>query len=105
MRKLDAAKSAIYLTGAALLLAIPAYGQDDDRPDDTLQDKPSLNFNMEEVVVLGRLRSAAESLQDERMNEEVVTDVLGAEMMSRVGDSTVAMALRRVSGLSLVGDK
>lgn len=60
---------------------------------------------MEEVVVQGRLRSSAESLVDERMTEEVVSDILGAEMIGRLGDSTVADALRRVSGLTLVNDK
>lgn len=103
MKKLDGRsnKPAIVLTGAMLLSgvsALPVFAQD-------AGDKPVIDPGMEEVVVLGRLRSAAESLQDERMNEEVVTDVLGAEMISRVGDSTVALALRRVSGLSLVGDK
>ncbi len=90
------------LTKAVLLSAVsalPVYAQD------TGEVGPTVDESMEEVVVLGRLRSAAETLQDERMNEEVVTDVLGAEMISRVGDSTVALALRRISGLSLVGDK
>lgn len=110
MKILDGRKSnpAIALTGGyclvkAVLLAgvsaLPVYAQDAGNA------KPEIDPNIQEVVVLGRLRSAAESLQDERMNEEVVTDVLGAEMISRVGDSTVALALRRVSGLSLVGDK
>ena len=96
MKKLDGYKAspAIVLTGAMLLSGISAQPVLAESAGD-----------MEEVVVLGRLRSAAESLQDERMEEEVVTDVLGAEMISRVGDSTVALALRRVSGLSLVGDK
>ncbi|MFI2810002.1 TonB-dependent receptor domain-containing protein [Microbulbifer zhoushanensis] len=60
---------------------------------------------IEEVMVQGRLRDSAEMLVSERLEEEVVTDVLGSEMIGRVGDSTVAAALRRVSGLSLVSDK
>lgn len=60
---------------------------------------------IEEVMVQGRLRDSAEMLINERLEEEVVTDVLGSEMIGRVGDSTVAAALRRVSGLSLVNDK
>ncbi|WP_237064909.1 TonB-dependent receptor domain-containing protein [Microbulbifer guangxiensis] len=59
----------------------------------------------EEVMVQGRLRDSAEMLINERLEEEVVTDVLGSEIIGRVGDSTVAAALRRVSGLSLVNDK
>ncbi|MCB1645399.1 MAG: TonB-dependent receptor [Pseudomonadales bacterium] len=67
--------------------------------------QPLTAAEMEEIVVEGRLRSSAEQLINERMEEEVVTDVLGAEMIGRVGDSTVAAALRRVSGLSLVNNK
>ncbi|WP_299592826.1 TonB-dependent receptor [uncultured Microbulbifer sp.] len=60
---------------------------------------------IEEVMVQGRLRDSAELLVSERLEEEVVTDILGSEMIGRVGDSTVAAALRRVSGLTLVNDK
>ena len=60
---------------------------------------------LEEVMVQGRLKDSAEMLVSERLEEEVVTDILGSEMIGRVGDSTVAAALRRVSGLSLVSDK
>ena len=60
---------------------------------------------MEEVVVQARLLSAAESLLSERMEADAVTDVIGADFIDRVGDSTVAGALRRISGISLVGDK
>jgi outer membrane receptor protein involved in Fe transport len=60
---------------------------------------------IEEVIVQGRLLSGAEALVSERMEEEAVIDVIGAEFISRIGDSTVAAALRRVSGLSLVSGK
>ncbi|WP_406827701.1 TonB-dependent receptor domain-containing protein [Microbulbifer sp. ARAS458-1] len=60
---------------------------------------------IEEVMVQGRLKDSAEMLVSERLEEEVVTDILGSEMIGRVGDSTVAAALRRVSGLTLVNDK
>ena len=60
---------------------------------------------VEEVVVLGRFMSAAEALMNERRDDEAVVDVLDAESISRLGDSTVAAALRRVTGVSLVNDK
>ena len=59
----------------------------------------------EEVIVIGRLYDAAQRLMEERKEDEVVSDVLGEETISRLGDTTVAVALRRVSGLSLVNDK
>ena len=60
---------------------------------------------VEEVVVLGRFISSSQELVNERINDSYVSDVLGADTISRLGDSTVASALRRVPGLSLVSDK
>ena len=60
---------------------------------------------MEEVVVLGRFQSAATDIVSERMDSSVPIDLLDAESISRVGDSDVAAALRRVPGLTLVQDK
>ena len=59
----------------------------------------------EEVIVIGRLYDAAQRLMEERKADEVVSDVLGDEMISRLGDTTVAVALQRISGLSLVSGK
>lgn len=59
----------------------------------------------EEVVVTGRSLSASESLVKERLEDASVVDTLGAEAISRLGDSTVAASLRRIPGLSLVSDK
>ncbi len=59
---------------------------------------------IEEIVVVGRQRSAATDTLAERMSQPVVADIIGIEQISRVGDSTVATALRRLPGVSLVGD-
>jgi hypothetical protein len=67
--------------------------------------EPRDDESIEEVVVLGRFISASQELVNERMNDAVVTDLLGADTISRLGDSTVGAALRRVPGLSLVQDK
>lgn len=60
---------------------------------------------VEEVVVVGRLRSATTNVTVERMEQAVVTDLLSIEDITRVGDSTVAEALRRVPGLTLVDNQ
>lgn len=44
-------------------------------------------------------------LFDERKTSTAVADVIGAEQMTRAGDSSAASALRRVTGLTLVGGK
>ena len=66
---------------------------------------PDIEAPMEEVVTVGRLIDSAQALIEERLDEEVVTDVLDAESISRLGDSTVAASLRRIPGLTLVNDK
>ena len=60
---------------------------------------------IEEIVTIGRLRSTALDVIGARLEEDVVSDFLGAEAISRVGDSTVSAALRRVPGLTLVNDQ
>ncbi|MCK9504733.1 MAG: TonB-dependent receptor [Porticoccaceae bacterium] len=67
--------------------------------------KPNIDLNIEEVVITARLKSSAEDVVFERMEHEAVTDLLSSELIGRIGDSTVATALRRVPGVTLVDDK
>jgi TonB-dependent receptor len=60
---------------------------------------------VEEITVTGRLRSTALDVVQERLEQEVVTDYLGAAQIERTGDSNVSLALRRVPGVTLVNDK
>jgi len=60
---------------------------------------------LEEVVVTGRQRTAADEVLAERIEADVVADLVSAEQISRVGDSTVSLALRRLPGVTLVGDQ
>ena len=39
---------------------------------------------------------------NERMNDALATDLLDADTIARLGDSTVRTALRRVPGITLV---
>ena len=60
---------------------------------------------IQEIVAVGRLLSAAESLSAERVQLPVSADFLGAEAIARAGDPDIASALRRVPGLTLVDNK
>jgi len=61
---------------------------------------------MEEVVVKAtRLQGSAAAVVAERKSQAFVADILGAEQMSRTGDSDAASALKRVTGLTLVDGK
>ncbi|MFM7119902.1 MAG: TonB-dependent receptor plug domain-containing protein, partial [Gammaproteobacteria bacterium] len=60
---------------------------------------------IEEVVVVGRFRSAATDVVSERIESEVAIDLLDAESIGRVGDSNVASALKRAPGITVRDDK
>jgi TonB-dependent receptor len=91
--------SAAGLGSLGLLLGSPAGAQESNVQG--LDIRPP----MEEVVVVGRQRSAATDVVSERIEESVAMDLLSAEAIGRVGDSDAAAALQRVPGLTLVGGK
>ncbi|HEX5766064.1 MAG TPA: TonB-dependent receptor [Woeseiaceae bacterium] len=87
-----------------------ATAQDREAPESVISAPtlPAAEENsgaIEEVVVTGRFLSSSQQLVNERIDDSYVSDVLGEDTISRLGDSTVGAALRRVPGLSLVADK
>ncbi len=60
---------------------------------------------IEHIEVVGRSKSAATDVVQERIEQPVVADFMGTEQISRVGDSTVSLALRRLPGVTLVNDQ
>ncbi|HSN52718.1 MAG TPA: TonB-dependent receptor [Woeseiaceae bacterium] len=82
-----------------------ALGQEEPVIPAPVIEEQDAGKGIEEVVVTGRFISSSQQLMNERMNDAFATDLLGADTISRLGDSTVAAALRRVPGLSLVQDK
>ena len=65
----------------------------------------STEIAMEEIVVSGRQRDSAAGVIGERLNDDVAIDLISAEQIGRIGDATVAAALRRVPGVTLVNDQ
>jgi TonB-dependent receptor len=88
---------ATFLTAAAIatVAGAPAGAQEDASPQPVL----------EEVVAVGRLRSTAMDVVQERLDQDVVSDFLSVDQISRTGDSTVSLALRRMPGLTLINDQ
>jgi outer membrane receptor protein involved in Fe transport len=56
---------------------------------------------LEEVMVTGRQQSGAQTIAQERMEDAFAADLMGSEQISRTGDSNVATALTRVTGVTL----
>ena len=57
------------------------------------------------VVIEPYVAGSLASVVEERRTSASVSEVLGAEQISRAGDSDAASALKRVTGLTLVGGK
>ena len=57
------------------------------------------------VVVAPFIQGSVSSLVDERKETSVISDFVGAEQMSKSGDSDAAAALTRVAGLTLIDGK
>lgn len=57
------------------------------------------------TITAPRITGGTASVLDERKESSSVSDVIGAEQMSRSGDSDAASALRRVTGLTVIGGK
>ena len=90
---------------------LPVSAQDQEPPGaaDAVPPAPEVvegaPGEIEEVVVLGRQRAVAEDVIEERLAQDVAADIVGSEQISRVGDSTVSLALRRLPAVTLVGDQ
>lgn len=57
------------------------------------------------VVIEPFVEGSLAAFVEEKRNSSAVTDILGAEQISRAGDSDAAGALKRVTGLTLVDGK
>jgi len=101
-----AIRTLIALSAAGALGHVgPAVAQEDEAEDgEDTSVAVSTAGGIEEIVVTARQKRAATDVIQERMDQPVVVDLVSVEQISRVGDSTVASALRRLPGVSLVGD-
>jgi len=64
------------------------------------------SLEMEEFVVLApHVSGSVAAIVAEQKNSDTVGNVLGSEQFSKSGDSSVAGALKRVSGITIVGGK
>jgi TonB-dependent receptor len=95
-------KSILHLAVLSSLLALPLIGA---APNHAFAQSDE-DEAIEEVVTTGtRLKGSATAVLQERQNQAFVADILGADQISRTGDSDAAGALRRVTGLTLVDGK
>ncbi len=64
------------------------------------------SMELEEFVVLApQVQGSVASVVAEEKNSESIASIIGAEQMSKQGDSNAASALKRVAGVTLIGGK
>lgn len=91
------------LAVAYSIVAIGASNLANAQEDSAAVDPPKPGAPaIEEIVVTTRLKDSATEIVLERLEQPFSAEVLGVEQIVRVGDSNVAAALRRVTGLTLV---
>ncbi len=76
------------------------YAQEVEQPS----QQPQVEL-IEELVVTTRLKDSATAIVAERIEQPYAAEILGIEQISAVGDSSIASALRRVTGLTLIDGK
>ena len=110
VRVVQIRRNRAWIAALALLSALALSARADSDDKETEEDADSVveeaeSGAMEELTVTGRYRAAAIDVISERIESDVPVDMVDAEFISRVGDSTAASALRRVTGVTLVEDK
>lgn len=101
MRKLNTKQRQLGLAVTAATIAMctgnAANAQDQASP----VAPPIVAPVIEEMIVSGRLKSGAQSVVEQRLEQAFSADILGADQIARAGDSDVAMALLRVPGVTI----
>lgn len=87
----------------------PATKNTEETKNETNVTLPALNPIeapvVEEMLIIGRQQSAAQSVMAERLDQAFAADLLSSDQMVRTGDTNIAIALTRVTGVTLLDGK
>lgn len=64
--------------------------------------EPATGFSKEYIITIPKLEGGAVAVLEERRESSSVADLLGADQISKSGDSDAAAALQRVTGVTLI---
>lgn len=109
MQTLNTKRRQLFLaiTAASLGICQIALAQDaEQKVEVPALELPQIDAPViEEMMVTGRQQSAAQSVVTERMEEAFAADLMSSDQIARNGDSNVAVALTRVTGVTLLDGK
>ena len=101
MQKLSINRHKLFIAMSAASLSVLSSGAMAQAQTET-SDKPVIEAPvLEEMLVTGRQQSGAQTLTQEGMEDAFAADLMGADQISRTGDTNVAVALTRVTGVTL----
>lgn len=99
MQKLSINRHKLFIAMSAASLSVLSSGA---MAQTETADKPVIEAPvLEEMLVTGRQQSGAQTIVQERMEDAFAADLMGSDQISRTGDSNVAVALTRVTGVTL----
>jgi hypothetical protein len=91
----------VAISAASFSMLSPATMAQDDAEQPAIT-MPAIEAPvLEEMLVTGRQQSGAQTISQERMEDAFAADLMGSDQISRTGDSNVAVALTRVTGVTL----
>lgn len=94
------------IAAASTLLCLQAAVAQDATETTIAPPQPErTQIEIEEIVITSRLKDSASQILLERIEQPYSAEVLGVDQIVRAGDSNVAAALKRVTGLTLIDDK
>lgn len=94
------------ITAASLGICQIALAQEAENTTDTSASDTSIDAPVvDEMLVTGRQKTAAQAVITERLEDPFAADLMSADQLSRTGDSTVAVALSRVPGVTVLDGK
>ena len=105
MQRLTTKRRHLWLavTAASLSVCHMAIAQETAVPSQELAALSSADAD--EVIVTGRTKTAAQQVVAERIEEPFSIDLISSTQITRTGDSNVAVALTRVTGVTLLDGK
>lgn len=99
MQKLSLNRHKLFIAISAASLSFVA---NNTLAQETEQAAPAIDAPaLEEMLVTGRQQSGAQSLIQERMEDAFAAELMGSDQIARTGDTSVAAALTRVTGVTL----
>ncbi len=114
MQTLPSKSSRLFIAIAAASLGLSQLTIAQEKAEEISNETPAVTLPalapidapvVEEMLILGRQQSAAQNVMAERLEQAFAADLMSDEQIGRTGDSNVAIALTRVTGVTLVEGK